>query len=98
MPKKKITNFNEKFDFKLLFLTARKVLILNLLLLILSIVLAYTYLRYTPNLYEATSTIKLGSENNVNKVLNLNSPNDQNNNNQIAGAIELMRSKVIVER
>lgn len=100
MAKKKIKLINEEFDFKLFFMIAQKNFIWIFLFLILAISSAYLYLRYTAPVFQSESIIKLSVENNANKVLNFGEQSSfaNNDNNHIAGEIELIKSKVIVEK
>jgi len=96
MPKKKITPLNEEFDFKLFISITKKTLPWLLFFVFLSIASAYIYLRYTPPVYEASTVIKVTSENNANKILDINNSFfvDQTNT-KLAGDIELIRSNII---
>ncbi len=98
MSKKKITNLNEEFDLKIFIYIARKNLIWILLFLGLSMLLAQLYLRYNAPVYESGSTIKLGIEDKATKILSIGSNFTENNYNQIAGEIELIRSKIIIDK
>lgn len=100
MAKKKIKLINEEFDFKLFFMIAQKNFIWIFLFLILAISSAYLYLRYTAPVFQSESIIKLSVENTANKVLNFGDQSSfgGNDNNHIAGEIELIKSKVIVEK
>ena len=94
--KLKISGINEEFDPKLFINIARKNLIWVFLFLGLSSMAAFFYLRYTPALFEASSIIKLGNENRASEILT-GSVRVTQNPNQIAGEIELIRSKIIFE-
>lgn len=95
---KKITNLNEELDITLFIYIARKNLIWVLFFLTVSIVLANLYLRYNAPVFESTSTIKLGTEDKATKILSIGKNFGENNYNQIAGEIELIRSKIIIEK
>src|SRR5438105_8221599 len=97
MAKKKILALNENFDAKLFLSIVRKKAYWVVILLVVSLCFAYIYLRYTPPLYQATSTIKLGLVNNATAIISANPFTDQTGS-QMAGDIELIKSKIIVER
>ncbi len=100
MAKKKISPINEEFDFKLLVTIAKKNTMWLALFLLTAILIALLILRYTAPTYEATSVIQLSEQNNAKSVLDdvaMKNFNDQTNN-KLASSIELIRSKVIIER
>ncbi|MBK9637402.1 MAG: polysaccharide biosynthesis tyrosine autokinase [Bacteroidetes bacterium] len=99
MAKKKISPINEEFDFKLLVTIARKNLLWFTLFLLTAILIALLILRYTAPVYESTSVIQLSEQDNARSILSeskIKSFTEQGN--KMASAIELMRSKVIIER
>ncbi|HRS40314.1 MAG TPA: hypothetical protein P5292_14130, partial [Bacteroidia bacterium] len=73
-----------------------------ILLLTVSLLTAFLYLRYTHPVYQANSTLKIGMVNTANAVLN--QPGSQmyelinGSNNAFAGDVELMRSREMVKR
>ena len=99
MPRKKITPLNEEFDFKLFVTIAKKNAIWFGIFMFVSVMSAFLYLRYTSPIYEAASVIKLSDENNAGGML-LGNPDNMMNDNakQMAGDIELIRSKIIAQR
>ncbi|MBL7923113.1 MAG: polysaccharide biosynthesis tyrosine autokinase [Bacteroidia bacterium] len=99
MAKKKISPINEEFDFKLLVTIARKNTLWFALFILLAILSAYLVLRYTAPIYEATSVLQLSEQDKARSILDdaqIKRFTDQNN--KLASSIELIRSKVIVER
>ncbi len=99
MPKKKITPLNEDFDFKLFVTIARKNALWFFVFLTTSLLIAMLILRYTAPVYEASTIIKLASENKANIILgNSQTGLFDANQNLVAGDIELIRSNVIIER
>ncbi|HNR20863.1 MAG TPA: GNVR domain-containing protein, partial [Bacteroidia bacterium] len=99
MAKKKITPVNEEFDFKLFVTIAEKNFGWFVLFMISSLIIALIILRYTTPIFESASVVKLSTENNVTKELEINKNYlvDQTAN-QIAGDIELIKSRIILER
>src|SRR5689334_20181725 len=99
MAKKKILALNEEFDLKLFLTIVKKKSYWILLLFFLGAGFAYIYLRYTPPLYQANSVIKLGLVNNATAIISANASNPLfDEASQLAGDIELIKSKIIVER
>jgi tyrosine-protein kinase Etk/Wzc len=99
MAKKKISPINEEFDFKLLVTIGQKNLLWLALFILSALMIAYLILRYTPPEYEAVGVLQISEQNNARSVLNdatLKGFNEQNN--KVASSIELMRSKVIINR
>ena len=99
MAKKKISPINEDFDLKLFVTIAQKNMLWFFLFMISSMVIGLAILRYTAPIFESSSIIKIADENNAQNVLGITGADRLANvSNQIAGDIELIRSKVIVER
>ena len=99
MPRKQVSPINEDFDFKLFVTISRKNVWWFVLFMVVSIVISYLILRYTAPVYEATSVIKLGIEDKAKNVLEQPGKDDfLYDANRIAGDIELIRSRIIVER
>ncbi|MBK7684441.1 MAG: hypothetical protein IPJ26_19140 [Bacteroidetes bacterium] len=99
MAKKKISPINEDFDFKLLVTIARKNLLWFTFFILMAILIALLILRYTAPVYESTAVIQLSEQDNASNVINskqFKTFTDQNN--KLASSIELMRSRVILER
>ncbi len=99
MAKKKISPINEEFDFKLLITIARKSTMWFALFVLTAILTALLILRYTAPVYEASSIIQLSEQDNARSVLNETTVKRfGEQNNKLASSIELIRSKVILER
>lgn len=78
-------------------MTLRKSIIWILLILLFTNALAYLYVRYTPELYESSSEIKLDIKNEATG-LGLNSLMEDQNLNIISGEIELLQSRLFLTR
>lgn len=100
MAKKKISPINEEFDFKLFVTIARKNMLWFFLFMITSMGTGLLILRYTAPVYEASTILKIANENNAQNVLGISSDNKifSNDNQQLAGHVELIRSRVILQR
>ena len=100
MAKKKISHLNEEFDLKLFAIIAKKNFYILVILMVVAVSTAFIYLRYTHPIYQSDAVVKIGSMNNANKVLNFqDSPIYEGMGmNQLAGDIEVMRSKLMVSR
>ncbi len=98
MAKKKISRINEEFDFKLFVTIAKKNLLWFAFLMLSSVLIALVILRYSAPIYECSSVIKIANEDNAQNVLGLDSKNGfySDNNSEIAGDIELIKSKIII--
>ncbi len=98
MAKKKISPINEEFDFKLFVTIAKKNMLWFAFLMLLSGVIALVILRYSAPVFECASVIKIANEDNAQNVLGLDSKNGfyTDNNSEIAGDIELIKSKIII--
>ncbi len=100
MAKKKISHINEEFDLKLFAIIVKKYFYVLLTVLFFALVGSLLYLRYTHPVYQSESVIKIGTVNNANAVLNIQNPQiyDALGINQLAGNIEILRSKLMVDR
>ncbi len=96
MGQKKISKINDDFDLSLLIYILSKTWYVVVISVILFFSGAWLYLRYTPNLYEATAVIQIESENQPDVF------QDQaklySNFNQLAGKIDFLRSTTFLER
>ncbi len=88
----RISNFSQEFDLRLFLLIARKSIGWIILFFILAGTAAFVYLRYTPPLFEANTTLQITTQNTAKKVLNVENIYDQD----IAGEIEVLRSKSFI--
>ncbi|MFN8153494.1 MAG: polysaccharide biosynthesis tyrosine autokinase [Bacteroidia bacterium] len=99
MAKKKISPINEEFDLKLLVTIAQKNALILFLFLTSALLIALLIIRYTPPLFEATGVLQISEQNTARSVLNdATLKNFSDPNNKLASSIELIRSKVIIER
>src|SRR4029078_12841376 len=102
MANKKITQLNSDFDAKLFAIIARKNFYWIVMMVTASMLLSYLYLRYTPSTYQSQAIIKIGVVNNANAVLNINNSDMLNGlgitQSQLAGDVELLKSRVIIQR
>ncbi len=99
MPKKKVSPINEDFDFKLMVTIAGKNLLWFALFMLISVLIAFLILRYTAPIYEPATVMRFSSENNAENVLGINTALLNNKDiSELAANMELISSKVIVER
>ncbi|MDD2412240.1 MAG: polysaccharide biosynthesis tyrosine autokinase [Bacteroidales bacterium] len=95
MAQKKISKINDDFDISLLFYILSKTWYVVVISVALFFSGAWIYLRYTPNLYEATAVIQIETENQPDVF------QDQaklySNFNQLAGKIDFLRSTTFLE-
>lgn len=93
--KERLTNFSHEFDPGLFMLILRKSLGYVFGVLFLSIALAFVYLRYTPEVYEATAVLQLAEDNSGGKILEVKQLNVESS---IDGKVEQLRSKLLIKR
>src|ERR1700722_9060410 len=91
---------NEELDMKLFFTTAQRSFFWIFLFLLIAVTASFIKLRYTAPIYESASVIKIGIEDNANKVLNLSSgmAGGGSSSQFISGEIEFMRSETFIEK
>jgi tyrosine-protein kinase Etk/Wzc len=95
---KRLSTINEEFDLALFAIIAQKKWKWIAVIFIVSFAVAVLYLRYAQRIYEANATIQIGSENTANKVLQTSNVLYQNTEDELAEAMELMHSKLFLER
>lgn len=94
--KERLTNFSHEFDPGLFVLIVRKSLGYVAALLIFATAAAFLYLRYTPEIYEATAIIQLGEDDSGGRIVNVNRVGlDQSS---LEAKVELLRSKLLIRR
>jgi uncharacterized protein involved in exopolysaccharide biosynthesis len=86
---------NEQFDLNLFLYIAKKNLLFIALFFLLVIVSGYLYVRYESEIFDASSTIQIVTNNEATKILNINGSNTES---VLAGDVELMRSNVFLNR
>ena len=94
--KDRITKFSAEFELGLFLLIARKNFLWILLFIFLAGVSAFVYLRYSQPVYRSSTTIQLVNDNDAQKILEVNNANE--NQNQLAEALELLRSPAFLKR
>ena len=94
--KERISNFSGEFELGLFIHIARRSILWVIAFFLLAWAGAFIYLRYTQPVFESTSVIQLQSSDEANKILNVN--NFYEKSDELAEAIELLRSKVFFER
>ena len=86
---------NEQFDFNLFLFIAKKNLIFIALFFLIVILSGYLYVRYESEIFDSSSTIQIVTNNEANQILNINGTNAES---MLSGDVELIRSKVFLNR
>jgi capsular polysaccharide biosynthesis protein len=92
----RLTKFSSEFELGLFLHIARRSLIWIFLLLIISLFLVFLYLRYEQPIYQSKTTVQINTNNRANKVLNINQIYEEQD--PLAGSIEILKSKVFLKR
>ncbi|MCK4662097.1 MAG: polysaccharide biosynthesis tyrosine autokinase [Bacteroidales bacterium] len=95
MQQKKISLINENFDPQIFRYILKKSFWIIAFIIIISVIAAFVYMRYTPRVYKATSIIQICENNKANKILNFENYYE---NKDISNIIELLRSKEFLRR
>ena len=90
------SKFNNELDFGLLIYIVKRSLWIVLLLFIISLGLAFVYLRYSQTIYQASSVIQINDGQQASQILQINKL--EGNSNKIAEAIEQIRSKIFLKK
>ena len=94
--KERLTKFSSEFELGLFLYLTRLSLIWIVLLLTVTLSCAYLYLRYTQPVYASKSTVQISNKNQASKVLSMSQAYEDQNG--LAEAIEILRSKVFLKR
>ncbi len=94
--KQRVSNLSSEFEIGLFFFLLRKQLWLIFFFFLIALSIAFLYLRYTPQVFQAKSIVQVNNENQASRILNVESINE--GSNDIAKSIELLRSKVFFRR
>jgi len=94
---KKIPVINEAFDFTLLKKILKKYFIFSFLIVLISLLIAMLYLRYTQPIYEAKSIIQMTEDENPTRILKLGMDLYEENMS-ISKKIALIQSKEFIKR
>src|ERR1700757_516544 len=92
----RITKFSSEFELGLFLHIGKQSLIWIFLLLGISLSLAFIYLSYTQPIFKSKTIIKINTNNKANKVLNINQMYEEQD--PLAGSIEILKSKVFLNR
>ncbi|HET6989701.1 MAG TPA: Wzz/FepE/Etk N-terminal domain-containing protein, partial [Bacteroidia bacterium] len=95
--KERLTNFSGEFDLGLFVFIAKKSVLWVILFLGMAIGGSWLYLRYAQPEYESTAILQINNDNNA-KMLNVSGMYDMEDQNELASAIEVIRSKVFLRR
>ncbi|MBA3704846.1 MAG: polysaccharide biosynthesis tyrosine autokinase [Bacteroidetes bacterium] len=94
--KERLSNFSGEFELGLFIYIAQKSILWVLLFFALAFSAAYIYLRYTPPVFESDSIIQIQTNDQANKLLNVE--NITESSNGLAEGVELLRSQVFLKR
>ncbi len=92
----RITKFSSEFELGLFLHIAKRSLLWVFLLLSISLSLAFLYLRYAQPVFQSKTSIQINTNNQANRVLNINQMYEEQD--PLAGAIEIIKSKVFLHR
>ncbi|MCH2197166.1 MAG: polysaccharide biosynthesis tyrosine autokinase [Flavobacteriales bacterium] len=93
--KERLTNFSYEFDLGLFIHILKKSLPWMVTMIVVALVTGFLYLRYTPETYQAKAILQLGEDDSANRVLNVNTLTEDNS---IDGRVELIRSKLLIQK
>jgi capsular exopolysaccharide synthesis family protein len=93
--KERLSNFSNEFDLGLFVHIVRKSMFWILSVLVVCILGAYLYLKYTPPVYRAKVVMQLGQNDNANRILNVAQFSEDND---LQAKMELIRSKLLIRQ
>ncbi|MFN9798642.1 MAG: GumC family protein, partial [Bacteroidota bacterium] len=91
----RLSNVSNEFDAGLFLYIVRKSLVWVAACIAVAVVMAYVSLRYTPLVYKSSVIIQLAESDQVNKILNVESPVEES---QVEAKLEQLRSKLLISR
>ncbi len=92
-----ISNFNTELDVILLMQIFKKNLFIFIAIIIICVAVAVVYLRYTVPLYQSQLVLQVGSKNTADQVLKVENF-QENNDDDVAKDVELLKSKLLLKR
>lgn len=93
--KNRLVNFSNEFDLGLFLYIFKKSMVWLVVGLFLSAGLAFVYLRYSPEIYEARSVVQITESDNSSRVINMDLSTEENG---VEAKMEQMRSKLLISR
>ncbi|MFW6351650.1 MAG: GumC family protein [Bacteroidota bacterium] len=91
---KKISNINDELDIKLFLYISKRNVLFPLVFIVIALLGAWLYIRYTPPVYQTSAVIQMGSDNEASRIL----PTTNIYEDDLAKQIELMRSNTFLNR
>ncbi|HLG02552.1 MAG TPA: Wzz/FepE/Etk N-terminal domain-containing protein, partial [Bacteroidia bacterium] len=95
--KERLTNFSGEFELGLFLFIAKKSIAWVILFFVLAGAGAWLYLRYSEANYQASAIMQINSDNTA-KMLNVQNIYELDDQNELASAVEMIRSKVFLRR
>jgi uncharacterized protein involved in exopolysaccharide biosynthesis len=86
---------NEQFDLNLFLFITKKNLFFIAFFFLIVIVSGYLYVRYESEIFDSSSTIQIVTNNEANQILSISGNNSES---MLSGDVELIRSKVFLNR
>ena len=96
--KERLTNFSGEFDLGLFLFISKKSLIWIFLFFTFAFACAWLYLRYSQPEYQASTVLKINNQDNSKMLDVQNIYNMDQQQDELAGAVEIIRSKVFLKR
>lgn len=97
--RERLANFSNEFELGLFLFIMRRSIWWCLLFFAIAGAGAFLYLRYTQTIYESSTVLQVNTSNNANKVLNVQNIYElDDQQNELASAVELLRSQVFLKR
>ena len=96
--KERLTNFSGEFELGLFLFIIKKSLPWIFLFFAASVGVSWLYLRYSQPEYESSTVIKINSDNSASKINLENIYNVSDDQDELAGAVEIIRSKGFLKR
>ena len=95
--KERLTNFSGDFELGLFIFLAKKSLLWVIFFFAVAIGFSWLYLRYSQSEYESSAIMQINNDNNA-KMLNVSGLYNMEDQDELASAIEIIRSKVFLKR
>ncbi len=91
---KKISNINDELDIKLFLYISKRNVLFPIVFIVIALLGAWLYIRYTPPVYQTSAVIQMGSQSEASRIL----PTTNIYEDDLAKQIELMRSNTFLKR
>lgn len=94
--RERITNFSSEFEIGLFLYLTRQIWLWLVIVMAISIGTGYLYIRYTPPIYESDALIQRTTDNNAQRLLNVQDPLQEND--ELTADVAVLKSPLLMQK